>query len=183
VPRIYLGLGSNLQPAKNLKLAVSELARRFSLVAVSAVYRNAAVGFVGDDFLNAVAAIETDLSPTAVCRELEAIHDLAGRIRGTDAFVSRTLDVDLLLYGDEILESPSVPRSDILQYSFVLRPLAEIAPDLVHPLSGKTMARHWAEFDTDSHHLTRDSLVLSTPAQESENRRQVTGTARPIGDN
>jgi len=160
MPLTYLGLGSNLQPEKNLQLGVRELGVRFSLLKVSPVFRNKAVGFEGDDFLNAVACVETDLSPSDVCRELEEIHALSGRRRGTDAYVSRTLDIDLLLYGDEIVTSPLVPRSDVLEYSFVLGPLAEIAADFVHPQTGKTIAWHWSEFDVDSHPLTRDSLIL-----------------------
>ena len=161
MPLAYLGLGSNLQPEKNLQLGVRELGVRFSLLKVSSVFRNTAVGFEGDDFLNAAACVETEMSPSELCRELEEIHALSGRRRGTDAFVSRTLDIDLLLYGDEIIESPQVPRSDVLEYSFVLGPLAEIAADYVHPQTGKTIARHWSEFELETHPLTRDSLVLS----------------------
>ena len=118
------------------------------------------MGFEGDDFLNAVACADTDLSPAAVCKELEEIHELAGRIRGVEAFESRTLDIDLLLYGQDIIEAQHVPRSDILEYSFVLRPLAEIAPGVVHPQTGKTIATHWSEFDAALHPLERVPLIL-----------------------
>lgn len=165
MPVVYLGIGSNLQAEANLRLCVRELAKRFRLLAVSPVYRNKAIGFDGDEFLNAVAGVETELSAEAVCAELERIHELAGRRRGNDAFVSRTLDIDLLLYGQLISERHRLPRPDILEYSFVLRPLAEIAPGLVHPLTGKTMARHWSEFDANAHALTRIALDLQkTPA-------------------
>lgn len=153
MPKVFLGLGSNVLPEANLRLAKSELDRRFHLVAVSAVYRNAAVGFEGNDFLNAVACIETDASPGNVCLQLEEIHDLAGRSRGEHSFVSRSLDIDLLLYGNEIDNEHKVPRDDILEYAFVLRPLAELAPDLAHPVTGRTMADHWQAFDHGSHHL------------------------------
>ena len=166
MPDVYLGLGSNVMPEDNLRLAVSELADRFVLKSVSPVYRNAPVGFDGDDFLNAVVLVETDMPALAVCGELEQIHDLAGRKRGTDSFVSRTLDIDLLLYGSDIVdESPvRVPRDDILRYSFVLRPLADIAPDLRHPVTQRTMAEHWAAFDAAGHRLVDDSLDLRLPA-------------------
>lgn len=159
---VYLSLGSNLRPAANLRLAVRELGRRFTLRQVSAVYRNKAVGFEGEDFMNAVACVETEMSPLQVCRELDAIHDMAGRRRGADAFVSRTLDIDLLLYGQEVIDEAPVriPRADVLKYSFVLGPLAEIAPDFVHPVTGRTMAAHWSEFDTESHPLHREDLIL-----------------------
>ena len=78
---------------------------------------------------------------------------MAGRKRGEDSFVSRSLDIDLLLYGEQVIDEWRVPRDDILKYAFVLRPLAEMAPDLVHPATGKTMAEHWQAFDRDSHVL------------------------------
>jgi 2-amino-4-hydroxy-6-hydroxymethyldihydropteridine diphosphokinase len=160
MPKVYLGLGSNVHPEANLRLAIRELTRRFQLDAVSDVYRNAAVGFEGDDFLNAVACIETDLPPGDICRQLEEIHEMAGRKRGEDSFVARSLDIDLLLYGDQVIGEWRVPRQDVLDYAFVLRPLAELAPDLVHPVTGKTMAGHWAAFDHDSHALEPVAGIL-----------------------
>ena len=160
MPTVFLGLGSNVLPEANLRLAVRELARRFRLNGVSAVYRNAAVGFDGDDFLNAVASVDTALPPGEICGQLEEIHDLAGRKRGEDSFVSRPLDIDLLLYGDEVIDDCRVPRSDILEYAFVLRPLAELAPDLVHPATGRTMADHWRDFDHESHGLEKVDDIL-----------------------
>lgn len=157
---VYLGLGSNVRPEENLVLAVTELGRRFRVGRVSTVYRNHAHGFEGEDFLNAVAQVQTDVPVAEVCRHLDAIHDLAGRQRGQDAFVARTLDIDLLMYGQQVSERWRIPRDDILMYSFVLRPLAEIAPALVHPVNGKTMARLWAEFDADAHPLIPTDLIL-----------------------
>lgn len=160
--RVYLGIGSNSQPEVNLKLGVRELARRFDLLATSFVYLNKAIGFEGDDFLNAVVCVDTKMSPDNICVQLEEIHKLAGRQRDTDPFSSRTLDIDLLLYDYLVMETPPVmvPRPDVLDYSFVLGPLAEIAPDYIHPLSGKTIAWHWAAFAVDSHPLVRVDLIL-----------------------
>ena len=161
MPRVYLGLGSNQHPESNLRLCARELSRRFALDAVSSVYRNRALGFDGDDFLNAVACIETSESAARIADELDEIHGLAGRERGPSAFVSRTLDIDLLLYGDEIIPERDVPRADVLEYSFVLRPLAELAPELRHPQTGRTMAEHWADFDQSAHPLEKIDLILS----------------------
>jgi len=158
---VYLGLGSNESPEANLRLAISELEKRYGELAVSTTYRSAAVGFDGADFLNLAVRIECDDSPLAICDAIELIHDLAGRVRGSDKWESRTLDIDLLLYGDLVMnERPvRVPRDDILRYSFVLRPLAELAPDQVHPVTGKTMFEHWQEFDASSHPLEEVSVA------------------------
>ena len=160
MPNVYLGLGSNTRPDHHLPLGIAELARRFTLVAVSRVYRNAALGFDGPEFLNAVACIETELPIAKVTAQLNDIHDVAGRRRGDSAFESRTLDIDLLLYGDAVIPECRIPRADVLDYSFVLRPLAEIAPDLRHPVTGKSMAEHWSEFDQALHPLQEDRLIL-----------------------
>ncbi len=154
---IYLGLGSNLEPVKNLKLALLELQHRFGELGVSNTYKNAPVGFVGTDFMNLVVQIESEVSAQDICKEIELIHNLSGRQRSSNKWGSRPLDIDLLLYNDLILdETPvRVPREDILKYSFVLRPLAELAPDLRHPVTGKTMLTHWQEFDASSHPLER----------------------------
>ena len=132
MPVAYLGLGSNLDAEQNLQLAFQEIGKRFELREISPVYRSKAYGFEGADFLNAVACIETNLMPPDLSSELELIHDLAGRRRQrTDKFISRTLDIDLLLYDQLVMTGPpfSLPRQDVLQYSFVLKPLADIAPD------------------------------------------------------
>lgn len=159
---VYLGLGSNNQPEENLRLCAVELRRRFSVLSISPVYRNKAIGFDGEDFLNAVACVETAMSPTEVCHELEEIHALSGRERGESAFVSRTLDIDLLLYDDLIIDEPPVrvPRGDVLDYAFVLGPLAEIAPDYVHPTTGRPIAAHWAEFEPGPAPLSKQDLIL-----------------------
>lgn len=159
---VYLGLGSNIRPEENLSLGVRELRRRYKDVDVSSVYRSAAVGFDGDDFLNLVLRFRSEETPVEICSEIERLHDLAGRERGSDKWASRPLDIDLLLYDDLVLDERPVrvPRSDILEYSFVLGPLAELAPDLVHPVTGKTMLTHWQEFGAESQPLELVGVIL-----------------------
>ena len=159
---VFLGLGSNIEPEINLRLAIAELRRRFGEVKTSPVYSSAAHGFDGPEFLNLVAKIQTAVEPATVHSEIEEIHALVGRTRGCEKYLSRRLDIDLLLYGQHCIDKPPlrVPRKDILEYSFVLKPLADIAPDYRHPGTGKTMAQHWLEFDSHSHPVKQCNLVL-----------------------
>jgi 2-amino-4-hydroxy-6-hydroxymethyldihydropteridine diphosphokinase len=162
MPIAYLGIGSNLDAVQNLQLAFRELRQRFSLQKISTVYRSKSLGFDGADFLNAVACIETELTPHDLWTEFELIHDVAARHRQSKRFASRTLDIDLLLYDQLELNEPPVrlPRDDVLRYSFVLRPLAEIAPAYRHPATGKLLTEHWREFDAASHPLTPVSDIV-----------------------
>ncbi len=149
VTAAYLGIGSNIDAEANLRLAVRELRRRFGEVALSPVYRSRPVGFEGTDFLNAVVGLDTELPPQQIVQVLEEIHALAGRQRDERRLVSRTLDIDLLLYDGLVLEKPQLPRHDVLAYNFVLRPLAEIVPDFVHPVTGRKLGDHWRDFDAE----------------------------------
>jgi 2-amino-4-hydroxy-6-hydroxymethyldihydropteridine diphosphokinase len=155
--QVYVSLGSNIEPEANLGTGVRELRRRFGEVQLSPVYRNAAVGFDGDDFLNLVAGFESDISPHEICEGIEAIHNVVGRVRDSGKWESRPLDIDLLLYNGLVMDEPPVhiPRGDVLEYSFVLRPLAELAPDLRHPVTGRTMLEHWRAFDASKHRLEK----------------------------
>ena len=159
---VYVGLGSNIDPEENLHLGIAELRRRFGDVQSSAVYRSKAVGFVGDEFLNLVARFESDDEPARICQDIENIHHLSGRDRDGGKWESRPLDIDLLLYNDLVIDKRPVriPREDILEYSFVLRPLAELAPDLVHPVTGRTMLEHWQDFDASSHPLESVDVIF-----------------------
>jgi len=162
VATVYVGLGSNIDPEDNLHLGVRELRARYGELQLSAVYRSKSVGFDGQDFLNLVASFETDSSPAAVCKEIEVIHTLAGRDRHDGKWASRSLDIDLLLYDDLVVDEKPVriPRNDVLEYSFVLRPLAELAPELRHPVTGRTMREHWQEFDAAGHPLEVVGVML-----------------------
>lgn len=160
--QVYAGIGSNLQPEKNLCLAAHELRRRFGEVLCSPVYRNPAVGFDGPDFLNLVARFASDATPAALVDAFNDIHALAGRARGCDRFVTRTLDIDLLLYGDQVSGNPQLPRDDVLRYAFALKPLSDIAPKLRHPQTGRRLLEHWEEMNVDDElHLTEVELDLS----------------------
>ena len=158
--KIYLGLGSNIEPETYLKLGIRELCLRFGVLEMSNIYRSDAVGFDGADFLNLVLGFDSDLSPSEIHQAIEDIHSVAGRQRGESRYSARTLDIDLLIYGDLVIDAGPirVPRTDILKYSFVLGPLAEIASALRHPETGRLITDHWAEFDKKSQPLTPVSV-------------------------
>ena len=146
---VYLGVGSNIDPERHLLMAYEELDARFGPVSVSSVYRSTAVGFDGDDFLNMAIFFATRESPREILQGLAAIHERAGRPTEARRVAPRTLDVDLLLYGDIVVDEPGLklPRDDVKRYGFVLAPLAEVAPDLAHPVSGESMQSLWSGLD------------------------------------
>ena len=144
MPEVFVGVGSNIEPEVNLRVALDELERRFAPLLVSSVYRSRAFGFDGDDFLNLVVGFGTPLAAVDVDAELSAIEYAGGRVRAAERFGPRTLDLDLLLYGRCADPALRLPRDDVRAYPFVLGPLAEIAPDLVHPIHGDRMADAWA---------------------------------------
>jgi 2-amino-4-hydroxy-6-hydroxymethyldihydropteridine diphosphokinase len=147
VTRVYLSLGSNIEPEKNLRAALAELRERFASLVVSPVYRYAAVGFDGPDFLNLAVGMDSDLDPLALNDWLHALEDRHGRCRDVPRFSSRTLDADIVLFGDRVVNGPGhlqVPRAE-LDEAFVLQPLADIAAEIRHPLSGRSMQQLWRE--------------------------------------
>lgn len=141
----YLSLGSNIEPERHLRAAAAALCERFGEVRFSSVYRTRSVGFDGTDFLNAAAVMESDLDPLALNDWLHALEDAHGRDRSGPRFSDRTLDIDIVFYDDLVLQGPGnlrLPREE-LKHAFVLLPLTEIAPDMVDPRSGQTLASLW----------------------------------------
>lgn len=155
MPWVYVGIGSNIDREASVRDGVADLRAHYGELRLSSVYESAAVGFDGDPFYNLVAGFQTNESIDEVLETLNDIEANHGRRRNGPRFVSRTLDMDLLLYGDEIVtaENYHVPRDEILRYAFVLWPLAEVAPDAVHPETGKTFASLWAAFDNHGQSL------------------------------
>lgn len=146
--RVYVSIGSNIDRSRNLRAALDALGARFANLARSRVYESIAVGFAGDPFYNLVAAFDAEEEPREIVRVLHGIEERQGRERGGARFAPRTLDIDLLLYDDlQMREGKLVlPRDEITRYAFVLRPLAELAPDLRHPVSGRSYAELWRDF-------------------------------------
>lgn len=138
--KAYISVGSNLSPESNIRAAISLLGRLFGALEVSPVYRSPAQGFEGPDFLNLAIGVETTLLPDQLQAELLDVETQLGRERGGARFSDRTLDLDLLIYGNEIVsdENLEIPRPEIEEYAHVLVPLTDLAAHEQHPLSGRT---------------------------------------------
>jgi len=162
---VYVGVGSNVAPELELPAGVAALQQTFDVTRLSSVYRSPAFGFDGDDFLNVVIELRTQLDADAVEAQLDAIENARRRGRRAGRFAPRELDCDLLIYAQQVDAARHLPRDDVLRYPFVLGPLAEIAPQLRHPLDGRPIARHWRARSAGARLLRIGSLEqLQLPA-------------------
>ncbi|MFT5139503.1 MAG: 2-amino-4-hydroxy-6-hydroxymethyldihydropteridine diphosphokinase [Lysobacterales bacterium] len=145
----YLGLGSNVDAKRHIKIAVHAIIRSFEDAEFSPIYRSNAVGFEGEDFLNLVARIQTELKPAELREYLRGLEASHGRNHDAPKWSDRTLDIDILLYNDLVIDSGSLklPRAEILHFAHVLKPLADIAPDLRHPVAKLTYSELWKKGD------------------------------------
>ncbi len=152
---VYISLGSNIDREALTRSGVSALRKQYGDLLLSSVYESEAVGFDGESFYNMVIALRTQDDVRSVSQTLRRIEDEHGRDRSGPRFSSRTLDLDLLLYDDLIINEKKlqIPIDEILQRAFVLWPMAEIAADLVHPLVKKTYGELWTEFDKNKEKL------------------------------
>ena len=147
--KVFFGVGSNIKPEENIVLAVREIKDIFDDVIVSPVYKNKSVGFEGNDFLNLVISCSTKMSVYDIGDFIEQVHNLSGREKKSNKYLSRTLDIDLLMFGDHIIQDSKIhiPRDDILKYSFVLKPLVDIAPESIHPITKTSFSELWDKKD------------------------------------
>ncbi len=166
---IYIGIGSNQDAERNLRAAVAGLTALLGPLRLSSVYRSDAVGFDGPPFLNLVAEAHTNLSLEALFGALRAIETALGRVRGIDAaHSSHSADLDLLLYGDYICDQPlQLPRGEIIRNAFVLSPLAELAGERIHPLTGHSYQQLWQQYDHSQQPLERLDFDWSAPVSSS----------------
>ena len=145
MPKIYLSLRSNIRPEENLEEAKKLLSRNYQPQKESKIYKTKSVGFEGEDFLNQVVCFETDDSPENVITTLKDIEKKIGRKNRVEKFSEREIDIDLLLYGNFVGKAlaKDIPHKDIDLYRFVLEPLVEIAPDLIHPKHQEKISEIW----------------------------------------
>ena len=145
--RIYISIGSNINRSYHIQAAVSALTQHFGPLTLSSVYESEAVGFAGSAFYNMVVAVDTTLSIVDCVGLFKQIEDSYGRDRSAAKFSGRTLDLDLLTYDDVVCQQPvELPRAEITENAFVLWPLAEIAPDVMHPLTRRSYSDMWQQY-------------------------------------
>lgn len=156
---VYLGLGSNQDAERHLREGIEALQACFGEVELSPLYRSTAVGFEGRDFINAAARIRTDWAVGQVKQWLTDLENAHGRDRSQPKFSDRSLDIDILFFGDQhgTVDDLELPRDEILKYAHVLKPMADLAPDLIHPGTGRTLADHWERFEGDRSLTVLDS--------------------------
>jgi 2-amino-4-hydroxy-6-hydroxymethyldihydropteridine diphosphokinase len=138
----FISLGSNIEPEENLTFGTRRLGELGRIISISTVYQNPAVGSTPQpDFLNAAALIETDLPAEAIRRHLRRIEVDSGRVRTQDKYAPRTLDLDLCLLGNHVIECSELvlPDPDLLTRAHVAVPMAELAPSFLHPIDGETL--------------------------------------------
>jgi len=147
----WLGLGSNVNAETHIRAGIDALVKDFRNVSLSPAYASTSVGFEGDDFINLVARVETEMHPLELRQYLRDLEDRYGRERDVPKFSDRSLDIDILFYDDLILLSPllEIPRAEILKFAHVLKPLADLEPDLMHPSEQRTMAEIWSSSGLD----------------------------------
>lgn len=155
---VYISIGSNVDAQSNIRTAITALKKQFGALTISTVYKNSAVGFDGDDFLNLVVGLETNQTIPEFVDSLHRIEVEQGRSRDAEKFSSRTLDMDLLLYDDDIFESEkiTIPRDEITKYAFVLQPLAELIPDYIHPTEKQKVSALWQTFKNSAEMMPID---------------------------
>ncbi|GFE81221.1 2-amino-4-hydroxy-6-hydroxymethyldihydropteridine diphosphokinase [Steroidobacter agaridevorans] len=150
---VYVAAGSNVEPEKHLSVALRALAAAYGPMTLSPAYKNKAVGFEGADFINLVVGFNTEDSVAEVRRQLQKIEAACDRPPDAPKWAPRTMDLDILLFGDLVSNQPGlvIPRPDLVKRPYMLKPMADIAPDVRHPMLDKTMRELWESFQGGEH--------------------------------
>jgi 2-amino-4-hydroxy-6-hydroxymethyldihydropteridine diphosphokinase len=169
VTQVLVAAGSNVEPRDNLRRALDSLATHYPALRCSSAYRNRAVGFEGEDFVNLVVAFDTGDDLRTVVERLHEAEAVCGRSRHAPKWAPRAMDLDILLYGDHLCDEPGLvlPRPDLVRRAYMLGPAAEIAPATVHPTLGVTLAELWRNFAQDAHVLQIVDLGWPTSGRRS----------------
>jgi 2-amino-4-hydroxy-6-hydroxymethyldihydropteridine diphosphokinase len=159
--RVYLGLGSNIERERYITVGLDALQGLLGELALSSVYDSAAVGFEGQPFLNLVVAVDTALGLEHLAARLRHIEVEHGRPVNATRYSPRQLDIDILTYDDLAGEfcGVTLPREEILQNAFVLCPLAELAPEVLHPVEKSSYQTLWQDYDQSSQTLSKVAFM------------------------
>jgi len=170
MPQVFVAVGSNVDPERNVARAAAELARVFPGARFSSWYRNRAVGFEGDDFVNGVVGFLTGLPLPELIKQLQAIEAACGRPREAPRWAPRSMDLDVLLYDDLVIDEPKLklPRPDLLRRAYMLGPLAELSPEVVHPTAHLTIGELWQRFDRAAHAMEKVTSLRCDPRPPPE---------------
>lgn len=147
MPRVFVSIGSNMDREENILGGVRKLGEAFGALQVSPVYECPAHGFDGSDFYNLAVGFDSGLALSVLLAETKSLEQLFERRRGAERYASRSLDIDVLLYGVMQDRRRGIPSPDLLNYPFVLKPMVDIAAALCHPVTGLTLGEHWEQFD------------------------------------
>ncbi len=166
---VYVAAGSNVAPIANLRRALDVLERHFAPLTVSRAYANAAVGFDGDDFINLVVGFRTGLKVLQVIERLHEAEAACGRARLAPKWAPRSMDLDILLFGDTVCIEPglTLPRPDLLRRPYMLGPAAEIAPAVLHPIERRTLGELWRDMQATQSHAMRPVELGWTPRPDT----------------
>ena len=167
MPTVFVSVGSNVNRERNVVLALKLLREQYGKLQTSSVYETEPVGFKGDPFFNLVVAFESEAEPRTIVATLREIERRCGRERDTERFGPRSMDLDLLLVDDRVMHHDGIvlPRDEIISEAFVLCPLAEIAGERKHPLSGDTLATMWARVEGSAAPLRKVSFPTGEDAR------------------
>lgn len=149
---VLLSLGSNIERTKNIKAALDSLHALFGELTISSVYESEPVGFTGDCFFNLIVAINTPLSLQSLTEKVKLIEDENGRLRTGPRFSARTLDIDIVTYGEltGLNFGIELPRPELYYNAFVLWPVAELFPDTIDVNSGRSYDQLWKTLSDQS---------------------------------
>ena len=148
--KVLLGLGSNVNREESISKALNLLADTFVNLKISPTFESTSIGFNGDNFYNLVVSVDTELSLDEVITTYRFIEDACGRDRTGPKFGPRTMDIDILTYGNLICREPvELPRDEIVINAFVLWPLALLEPEMIHPANGQSYGELWQEYNNE----------------------------------
>lgn len=152
---VALSLGSNIDPFANFRSCLDALLLKFSDLSLSAVFESEAIGFNGDNFLNMAVAFETELTLDTLISTFKKIEDDCGRDRSQARFSGRTIDIDVLVYGNKCgsFAGVELPRQEIIENAFVLWPLSQIAAQKKHPVLKESYKTLWEKYDKSTQNL------------------------------